>query len=204
MTQSQDTLIKRYANRRLYDTRTSAYVTLDDLLPRVRAGESLRVVDAKTGEDLTHRVLLQLIVLEGSGIGELLPREFLYALLRLREPAGTELFLRYLRMSLEAFRLARGQMEANMRRFREQSALAAQWMAGLFPGMTPSAPGFPPGTNPFAGGGPNPFAAAGPAAGQGSGPAGPGPPIAPGAGPAAPPSAEPPPPDAPPEDDGSA
>lgn len=151
---SEETLIKRYANRRLYDTRTSAYVTLDDLLPRVRSGESLKVVDAKSGAEMTHRVLLQMIVLEGSGIGELLPREFLYALLRLREPAVTQLFLRYLRMSLESFRLARGQMEANMRRFREQSALAAQWMAGLFPGMSPSAPGFPPGVNPFAGGPP--------------------------------------------------
>ena len=53
--------IKKYANRRLYDTETSAYITLEDLCTRVKQGREFTVVDAKTGQDLTRQVLTQII-----------------------------------------------------------------------------------------------------------------------------------------------
>ena len=55
-------VIKKYANRRLYNTETSAYVTLDDLATMVRSDRDFLVYDAKTGDDLTHSVLTQIIV----------------------------------------------------------------------------------------------------------------------------------------------
>jgi len=71
MTQEQTTaskrLVKKYPNRRLYDTKTSAYITLADVKQLVLANEDLQVVDAKTGEDLTRSILLQIILEEESG-----------------------------------------------------------------------------------------------------------------------------------------
>ena len=63
MAKSEDPVtIKKYANRRLYNTGTSTYVTLEDLAAMVKAGEDFVVYDAKTGDDITHSVLKQIIV----------------------------------------------------------------------------------------------------------------------------------------------
>ncbi|MDY0062082.1 MAG: polyhydroxyalkanoate synthesis regulator DNA-binding domain-containing protein [Myxococcota bacterium] len=137
---AKQTLIKRYPNRRLYDTVSSRYITLDDLALRVREGEEIRVVEAATEEDITRRVLLQLVLLEGQGIADLLPEEFLYTLLRLKSPATVEMFLRYLRSSTDAFQLARTQMEEGLKRFEEQARLTAQLVSGFFP-FVPGMPG---------------------------------------------------------------
>ena len=73
--------IKKYANRRLYDTERSCYITLDDLGAMVRDGRDFRVVDAKSGEDITHNVLTQ-IIMDTETKGEtLLPVNFLRHLL---------------------------------------------------------------------------------------------------------------------------
>ena len=72
--------IKKYANRRLYDTESSTYVTLDRLAQMVREGRDFEVLDAKTGEDITHQVLTQIIVEEGS---TMLPVNFLRQLISL-------------------------------------------------------------------------------------------------------------------------
>jgi polyhydroxyalkanoate synthesis repressor PhaR len=61
-TETEATTIKKYANRRLYNTGTSTYVTLDDLAEMVKKGEDFQVVDAKTGDDITRPVLTQIIV----------------------------------------------------------------------------------------------------------------------------------------------
>ena len=68
-THTSDTarLIKKYPNRRLYDTQTSAYITLADVKQLVLAGETIQVVDAKSGEDITRSVLLQIILEEETG-----------------------------------------------------------------------------------------------------------------------------------------
>jgi polyhydroxyalkanoate synthesis repressor PhaR len=75
-------LIKRYANRKLYDTETKRYVTLDDLAAFIRQGQDVRVVDHATGEDLTSQTLFQIIFEEEKKIGGLLPQLFLTRLIR--------------------------------------------------------------------------------------------------------------------------
>jgi len=75
-------VIKKYANRRLYNTATSTYVTLDDLAEMVKSGADFTVKDAKTGEDITHSVLTQ-IIFEQEAKGEnMLPVNFLRQIIR--------------------------------------------------------------------------------------------------------------------------
>jgi polyhydroxyalkanoate synthesis repressor PhaR len=75
-------VIKRYSNRKMYDTESKRYVTLDDLGEFIRQGEDVRVVDHVTGEDLTSVTLLQVIFEEEKKIGGLLPQLFLTRLIR--------------------------------------------------------------------------------------------------------------------------
>ena len=75
--------IKKYANRRLYDTDSSSYITLDRLAAMIREGRDFEVIDAKSGEDITHQVLTQIIVDEESRGTTMLPVNFLRELIGL-------------------------------------------------------------------------------------------------------------------------
>lgn len=95
-------VIKKYANRRLYNTDTSTYVTLDDLAGMVRAGTDFVVYDARTNEDLTHSVLTQIIVeQESKGTQTLLPIGFLRQLIRFYGNSIEQLVPSYLEYSLD-------------------------------------------------------------------------------------------------------
>ncbi len=96
-------VIKKYANRRLYNTETSTYVTLEDLAAMVRSDRDFVVFDAKTGDDLTHSVLTQIIVeQEGRSGGQtLLPIPFLRQLIRFYDDSIGKMVPSYLQMSLE-------------------------------------------------------------------------------------------------------
>ena len=96
-------VIKKYANRRLYNTETSTYVTLEDLAAMVRSDRDFVVYDAKTGDDLTHAVLTQIIVeQEGRSGGQtLLPIPFLRQLIRFYDDSIGRMVPSYLQMSLE-------------------------------------------------------------------------------------------------------
>lgn len=95
-------IIKKYANRRLYNTETSSYVTLEDLGDMVRSERDFLVYDAKTGEDLTHSVLTQIIVEEeGKSGSNLLPIGFLRQLIRFYGHSIEQLVPKYLEFSLE-------------------------------------------------------------------------------------------------------
>jgi polyhydroxyalkanoate synthesis repressor PhaR len=111
------TVIKKYANRRLYHTGTSTYVTLDDLGRMVRQGEDFVVYDAKTGEDITRSVLTQIIFEEENKVGSpsLLPITFLRQLIRFYGDSMQALVPSYLALSME--NLARDQQK-----LREQMA----------------------------------------------------------------------------------
>jgi polyhydroxyalkanoate synthesis repressor PhaR len=112
-------VVKKYANRRLYNTETSTYVTLDDLASMVRAERDFVVFDAKSGEDLTHSVLTQIIVEQESRAGAqtLLPVPFLRQLIRFYGDTMERMVPSYLQVSLET--LAKEQ-----ERFRKQFATA--------------------------------------------------------------------------------
>src|SRR5438034_7829385 len=104
MTRSaQPITIKNNANRRLYNTGTSTYVTLEDLATMVKAGENFIVHDAKTGEDITRQVLAQIIFEQENKEGQnLLPINFLRQLIRFYGDSMQMLVPRYLEVSLDS------------------------------------------------------------------------------------------------------
>ncbi|MEQ1509169.1 MAG: polyhydroxyalkanoate synthesis repressor PhaR [Sphingopyxis sp.] len=96
--------IKKYANRRLYDTRKSTYITLDDLATMVREGREFRVLDAKSGEDITHNVLTQIIMEAEQGEQTMLPVSFLRQLIALYGDSMQSLVPGYLSETMDSFR----------------------------------------------------------------------------------------------------
>jgi polyhydroxyalkanoate synthesis repressor PhaR len=95
--------IKKYANRRLYDTESSSYITLDRLAAMIREGRDFEVVDAKTGEDITHQVLTQIIVDEESRGSTMLPVNFLRQLIGLYGGQMQGAVPSYLEAAMDAF-----------------------------------------------------------------------------------------------------
>ena len=95
--------IKKYANRRLYDTESSSYITLDKLAVMIREGRDFEVVDAKTGEDITHQVLTQIIVEEEARGSTMLPVNFLRQLIGLYGGKMEAAVPQYLEAAMDMF-----------------------------------------------------------------------------------------------------
>jgi polyhydroxyalkanoate synthesis repressor PhaR len=111
-------IIKKYANRRLYNTGTSTYVTLEDLASMVKEGEDFVVYDAKTGEEITRSVLAQIIFEQENKEGQsLLPITFLRQLIRFYGDSMQMLVPRYLEVSIDS-------LTREQEKFREQMAQA--------------------------------------------------------------------------------
>ncbi len=97
-------IIKKYANRRLYNTESSSYITLDHLAKLTREGREFKVLDAKTDEDITHSVLTQ-IIMDAEGKGEtMLPSSFLRQLIAMYGDSMQSMVPQYLEASMDAFR----------------------------------------------------------------------------------------------------
>ena len=111
--------IKKYANRRLYDTESSTYITLDRLAQMVREGREFEVVDAKSGEDITRQVLTQIIVDEESRGSTMLPINFLKQLIGLYGNSMQNFVPQYLDAAMDAFQ-------------RNQSAVKDAFGANMF------------------------------------------------------------------------
>ncbi|MDJ0951038.1 MAG: polyhydroxyalkanoate synthesis repressor PhaR [Alphaproteobacteria bacterium] len=121
--EGQTITIKKYANRRLYNTATSSYVTLDDLARMVKEGIDFSVFDAKSGEDITRSVLTQIIVEEEAKGQNLLPINFLRQLISFYGDSLESVLPRYLEHSMASF--ARNQEQ--MRKYLQDT------FDGLFP-----------------------------------------------------------------------
>jgi polyhydroxyalkanoate synthesis repressor PhaR len=112
--QTPPVVIKKYANRRLYNTATSSYVTLDDLSRMVKDGREFVVFDAKTGEEITRAVLTQIIVEEEQKGQNLLPISFLRQLISLYGDSMQWLVPRYLEHAMASFARNQEQMRKNL------------------------------------------------------------------------------------------
>jgi polyhydroxyalkanoate synthesis repressor PhaR len=108
-------VVKKYANRRLYNTETSSYITLDNLAEMVRAGRDFAVYDAKTSEDITRSVLTQIIVEEESKGRAMLPTTFLRHLIGFYGDSVQSLVPRYLEQSMASFAHQQQQMRDAMK-----------------------------------------------------------------------------------------
>jgi polyhydroxyalkanoate synthesis repressor PhaR len=97
-------IIKKYANRRLYNTASSSYITLEDLAKMVRENVEFQVLDAKTGDDITHSILTQIIMDEESNSGQMLPVSFLRQLIGMYGNSMQAMMPSYLEASMANFR----------------------------------------------------------------------------------------------------
>ncbi len=144
-------LIKRYASRRLYNTETSDYVTLEDIARFIREGREVQIVDLKSGDDLTRQYLLQIVAEHESRGENVLPLSVLTDLVRSYTTQAQSVVPQFLAMSFEMLRDGQSQIMENMTRAnpmaampgfeemqRQQQAFMKTMMAG-WPGM-PSAP----------------------------------------------------------------
>jgi polyhydroxyalkanoate synthesis repressor PhaR len=115
-TDTQPVVVKKYANRRLYNTESSSYITLDNLADMVRQGRDFVVYDAKTGEDITRSVLTQIIVEEEGKGRALLPTAFLRQLIGFYGDQMQSLVPRFLEQALGAFAQQQEQVRATMQK----------------------------------------------------------------------------------------
>jgi len=119
--QPQNIVIKKYANRRLYDTSGSRYINLEDVAALVRNGKDLQVVDAKTGEDLTRVTLTQIIVEDAKGQPTGLPLELLRQLIVASDRVGQEFIMWYLKSAFDAYQKVQSTVQS---RFSEVQSAA--------------------------------------------------------------------------------
>lgn len=117
--EGEPTVIKKYANRRLYDTGRSSYVTLDDLCEMVKEGHDFVVYDAKSGDDLTRQVLTQIIVDQEAKGENLLPIPFLRQLIGFYGDNLQSLVPNYLEQTLSNFAAHQEQMREQMNKSLE-------------------------------------------------------------------------------------
>ena len=107
-------IIKKYANRRLYNTETSSYITLEHLALMTREGRDFKVIDAKSEDDITHNVLTQIIMEEENRGQTMLPVSFLRQLIALYGDSMQSMVPQYLEASMEAFRRNQTQFRSAM------------------------------------------------------------------------------------------
>ncbi len=124
-------VVKKYANRRLYNTEASSYVTLEDLATMVRQGRDFVVYDAKTGEDITRSVLTQIIVEEEAKGRNLLPESFLRQLITFYGDSLQTVLPRYLEFAMAGF----AKQQEQMRHSLEQAMGGLMPFPGAFGGL---------------------------------------------------------------------
>ena len=147
--------IKKYANRRLYNTKSSSYITLDDLSRMTREGIDFQVLDAKTGNDITHQILTQIIMEEEASGGEqMLPISFLRQLISMYGNSMQTLMPHYLEATMDNFRANQRKLQETWSASMGTDALAkmAESNMAMFKAAAsafmPGGKMFPPGSEP--------------------------------------------------------
>ena len=155
-------VIKKYANRRLYNTETSSYITLEHLAAMTREGRDFKVVDAKTDDDITHNVLTQIIMEEESRGQTMLPVPFLRQLIAMYGDSMQAMVPGYLEASMDSFRRNHEQFKSAVegafanspfaeiakRNLAMFEAAAAAFKPGSVPGAADGMPAAPPAATP--------------------------------------------------------
>lgn len=127
-------VIKKYANRRLYDTSGSRYINLEDIAALVRNGKDLQVVDAKTGEDLTRVTLTQIIVEDAKEQPTGLPLELLRQLIVASDRVGQEFIMWYLKSAFDAYKKVQNTLESRLTDVQSVALSPLQMMKRFVPG----------------------------------------------------------------------
>ncbi len=112
-------VLKKYANRRLYDTQKSAYVTLSEVAEIIRQGQTIKAIDAKTKEDVTAFVLTQIILEKAKNNNALLPVHLLHMIIRYGENVLHDFFENYLEQTLNAYLAYKSKVDEQFKNWLE-------------------------------------------------------------------------------------
>lgn len=130
-------LLKKYTNRRLYETEKSIYVTLDYVTEAIKQGRQIKVTDAKTGEDVTSAILTQIVFEEARKKKYLFPDPLLYLIIRYGENVLTDFFEKYLEQTIKTYLLFRNMADDQFKKWLEYgetySKMDPHTMASLSP-----------------------------------------------------------------------
>jgi len=139
MNAESERVIKKYPNRRLYDTATSTYITLADIKAMILRHEPIRIIDAKTQEDLTRSVYLQILLEEEVGGQPIFSTEMLASIIRFYGQASQTLFGQYLENSLKTFLELQSRMQERFRAIYGENAVMAPETFAQFLSLQPKA-----------------------------------------------------------------
>ena len=129
-------VIRKYGNRRLYDTSTSQYINLEEIATLIRKGKEVRVVDAKTGHDLTRVTLTQIIVEDAKGGPTGLPLELLRQLIVASDHVGREFVMWYLNSAFNAYHKVQESLQSGLNEVRAAALSPLQMVKGSLQGGT--------------------------------------------------------------------
>ena len=137
-TEGAAVVIRKYPNRRLYNTASRAYVNLADVAALIRKGEDVQVVDAQTGEDITRVVLTQIIVEDAKEAPTGLPLDLLRQLVRASDRAGQEVIMWYLKSAFDTYEKVQEAVEVRLNEVRSAALSPLHLVQNLL--MTPPVP----------------------------------------------------------------
>jgi len=133
-------VIKKYANRRLYDTSGSRYINLEDIAALVRNGTDVQVLDANSGEDLTRVTLTQIITEDAKGGPSGLPLELLRQLIVTTDRVGQEFILWYLKSAYDTYQSVQNSVQSRLSEMQSAALSPLQMVKNFIKGSTPEAP----------------------------------------------------------------
>ncbi len=130
-------VIKKYPNRRLYDTSASRYINLEDIGELIRKGKDVQVVDAQTGEDLTRVTLTQIIVDDAKQQPTGLPLELLRQLIMSSDQVGREFIMWYLKSAYEAYQNVQGKLQSGLTGVQSAAMSPISMIKNIMQGQPP-------------------------------------------------------------------
>jgi polyhydroxyalkanoate synthesis repressor PhaR len=133
-------VIKKYGNRRLYDTSGSCYVNLDDIAALIRKGKQVKVIDAKTGEDLTRVTLTQIITVDAKDAPTGLPLELLRQLIVASDQTRQEFLMWYLKSAFDAYQTVQDAVQDRLGAMQSAILSPVESVKRLLTGVSPSPP----------------------------------------------------------------
>ncbi|MGD2099766.1 MAG: polyhydroxyalkanoate synthesis regulator DNA-binding domain-containing protein [Desulfobacterales bacterium] len=110
-------LLKKYANRRLYDTQKSRYVTLNEVAERIRNGQQVKIIDAKNKDDVTAFILTQIVLEEAKNKNVLLPEPLLYMIIRYGDNMLVDFFENYLQQAFKSYLAYKSSMDDQFKKW---------------------------------------------------------------------------------------
>ncbi|HEX3036630.1 MAG TPA: polyhydroxyalkanoate synthesis regulator DNA-binding domain-containing protein [Thermodesulfobacteriota bacterium] len=117
----QQIIIKKYSNRRLYDTTHKRYVTLDEIAELIKQGNEIKVIDSQTDEDITRVILIQVILESEKHNADILPISFLHMLIKYGNKMARDFFENYFLIMFQPYLSFQENMKKNLRRWQESS-----------------------------------------------------------------------------------